>query len=98
MSDELQIKVTIDNRVYPLTIHRSEEETIRKAAKVVNDNIRELENSYAVRDRQDLLAMTALFFANKSVENVNNNDEAMNALAEELDNMNKRLSQYLADK
>jgi len=68
MSDEFSIKVTIGNRVYPLTIGRDEEENIRKAARMVNDNMRELELRYAVRDRQDLLAMTALFYANKSVE------------------------------
>ncbi len=65
---ELSIKVTLANRVYPLTIARGEEEYIRKAAKLVNENIKELELNYAVRDRQDLLAMTALFYATKDVE------------------------------
>ena len=65
--DDLSIKVKIANRVYPLTIKRSEEESIRKAAKLLNDNMTHLEENYAVRDRQDLLAMTALQYANEAL-------------------------------
>ncbi len=72
--DSLSIKVNIGGRVYPLTIDPKEEESIRKAAESINNNIKELQNNYAVRDTQDLLAMTALQFAtevtkeNKSVD------------------------------
>lgn len=70
----LSIKVNIGGRVYPLTIDPTEEEVIRKAAERVNSNIKELQENYAVRDMQDLLAMTALQYAtevtkgSKSVE------------------------------
>ena len=70
----LSIKVTIAGRTYPLTIDRSEEEAIRKAADAINKNVKDLQSNYAVRDMQDLLAMTSLQFStdllkqNKSVE------------------------------
>ena len=67
----LSIKVTIAGRTYPLTIDRQEEEVIRKAAAEINKNIDSLKNNYAVKDVQDLLAMTALQFATKNVENLN---------------------------
>ena len=67
----LSIKVTIAGRTYPLTIDREEEEVIRKAAAEINKNIDSLKNNYAVKDVQDLLAMTALQFATKNVENLN---------------------------
>ncbi|MBG14872.1 MAG: cell division protein ZapA [Crocinitomicaceae bacterium] len=67
----LSIKVTIAGRTYPLTIDREEEEVIRKAAAEINKNIDSLKNNYAVKDIQDLLAMTALQFATKNVENLN---------------------------
>ena len=66
MDDLLSIKVTIANRQYPLRINRSEEEAIRKAAKKINERIKEYEQNYAVRDPQDLLAMCALQFANEA--------------------------------
>ena len=69
--DNLSIKVSIGNRIYPLTILRTEEENVRKAAKLVNENIKELEQKYAVKDIQDLLAMAALFYANKVVLKAN---------------------------
>ena len=64
---ELSIKVSIGGRSYPLTIKRSEEEKIRKAASEINKNLKELKNNYAVVDTQDLLAMTLLQYATESV-------------------------------
>lgn len=64
MSNQLSITLNIGGRSYPLTIAPEEEESLRKAAKMINDNIAELETQYAVRDKQDVLAMTALQYAN----------------------------------
>ena len=64
---ELSIKVSIGGRAYPLTIKRSEEEKIRKAASEIDKNLKELKNNYAVVDTQDLLAMTLLQYATESV-------------------------------
>ena len=65
MSD-LSIKINIANRVYPLTIKREEEERIRRTAKMINDRIKQYENDYAVKDKQDLLAMCALEFGSSN--------------------------------
>ena len=64
---ELSIKVNIAGRTYPLTIDREEEEEIRKAAQLINANIKDLQENYAVKDMQDLLSMTALQYAVKQV-------------------------------
>ena len=40
-----------------------EEEIIRRAAKLINDRIKEYQENYAVRDKQDLLSMSVLHFA-----------------------------------
>jgi cell division protein ZapA len=64
--NELSIKVNIGGRSYPLTIKREEEEKVRKAALEIDKCIKELKSNYAVVDMQDLLAMTALQFANDS--------------------------------
>ena len=64
---ELSIKVSIGGITYPLTIKRSEEEKIRKAASEIDKNLKELKNNYAVVDTQDLLAMTVLQYATESV-------------------------------
>ncbi|MCB9189247.1 MAG: cell division protein ZapA [Flavobacteriales bacterium] len=64
----LSIKVNIGSRVYPLTIDPQEEEFIRKAADRINANIKELQENYAVRDMQDLLAMTTLQYATEVIK------------------------------
>ena len=65
MSEKLKIRVTIGDRIYPLTINREEEEGVRKAVKRINDLSSKFEKSYAVQDKQDVLAMCALQFASQ---------------------------------
>ena len=65
MSEKLKIKLSIADRVYPLTIEPSQEEGLRKAAKNIEQLAKKFEQSYAVRDKQDVLAMCALQFASK---------------------------------
>ena len=73
MSD-LSINVNIGGRSYPLTISRNEEEQIRKAVSEINNNIKNLKENYAVKDMQDLLAMTVLQYASETVK-INNSVE-----------------------
>jgi cell division protein ZapA len=65
---ELSIKVKIAEREYPISVKPEEEQGVRMAAKMINDNVRDLEQNYAVRDKIDLLAMTALQFATQVAE------------------------------
>lgn len=62
---ELSIKVTIGGRIYPITVSDGEEDKVRAAAKRVEENLKLLQSSYAVKDKQDLLAMTALQLASE---------------------------------
>ena len=61
--DKVSLKVVIAGRTYPLTIKGEEETAIREAADRINTNIQKLQSSYAVKDMQDLLAMTTLQIA-----------------------------------
>lgn len=65
MSEKLKIRVAIGDRIYPLTIKVEEEEGVRKAVKRINDLSSKFEKSYAVQDKQDVLAMCALQFASQ---------------------------------
>ncbi len=57
---EVSIKVNIAGRSYPLTIDSAEEESIRKAEQSIEESIQVFQKNYAVKDKQDLLAMSAL--------------------------------------
>ena len=65
MNEKLKIRVTIGDRIYPLTINVEEEEGVRKAVKRINDLSIKFEKSYAVQDKQDVLAMCALQFSSQ---------------------------------
>lgn len=69
---ELSIKVNIADRQYPLKIQAGDEENVRKAAKKVNERLREYTENYAVTDKQDALAMIALELATELTERGNN--------------------------
>ncbi|MFL2610448.1 MAG: cell division protein ZapA [Flavobacteriaceae bacterium] len=63
MSNKLKIKLSVANRVYPLTISPSQEEGLRMAAQQINNLIKKFEQNYSVQDKQDALAMCALQIA-----------------------------------
>lgn len=95
MVDKLKIKISVADRVYPLTIDPSREEGLRKAAKNIEVMIKQLESSYAVRDKQDVLAMCALQFAAKSEQiNIDSSEDVTKA-QEQLEILNKLLSKQL---
>lgn len=60
------LKVVVGGRTYPLTVNNGEEAKVTKAAEDINRAIKMLQDNYAVKDMQDLLAMTALQIATKS--------------------------------
>ncbi len=79
MAEPLKIKISIADRVYPLTINPSQEEGLRLASKKIEEMIKKFEQSYAVRDKQDVLAMCALQFAaqveQKQIDNSSDTQE-----------------------
>tara|TARA_Y100001933_G_C19012975_1_gene569719 strand:+ start:9046 stop:9357 length:312 start_codon:yes stop_codon:yes gene_type:complete len=84
MDEKLKIKLSIADRVYPLTIDPKQEEGLRKAAKNIENLAKKFEQNYAVRDKQDVLAMCALQFASKieqgGIERSENAEAAMQRL------------------
>ena len=95
MDEKLKIKISIADRVYPLTVDMSQEEGLRSASKKIDVMIKQFEENYAVRDKQDVLAMCALQFASqleqKEIDKSVNNTEAN----ERLNKINDLLAQYL---
>ena len=65
---EISIKINIADRVYPLKVNMEEEEIIRRAAKLINDRIKEYQENYEVKDKQDLLSMCVLHYATSALK------------------------------
>ena len=71
MEEKLSIKLHIANRIYPMKIERKSEEHIRNAVKKIDERLKFYEENYAIKDKQDLLAMCLIEHASK-FESVNN--------------------------
>lgn len=61
------IRVTIAGRPYMMSVDRKEEETVRKAANLINDSILKYSKSYEYKDQQDLFAMITLQYVANSI-------------------------------
>ncbi len=96
MIDNLKIKVTIGDRVYPLTIRdESEEEGIRLAVKKINGMVKNFEQNYEVRDKQDVLAMCALQFASHQEVKTVQEDQDFEKVENKLRDLNNLLDSHL---
>lgn len=93
--EKLKIKISIADRVYPLTVDASQEEGLRSASKKIDSMIKQFEENYAVRDKQDVLAMCALQFASQVEQsNIKSEVDQTEAL-EKLIKLNDLLGNYL---
>ncbi len=87
---EISIKITISDRIYPLKVNVEEEEIVRRAAKIINERIKEYQENYAVRDKQDLLSMAVLHYATavlRAEQKVQQQDTSIADKVEELDSL-----------
>ena len=95
MDDKLKIKISIADRVYPLTVATVQEEGLRSASKKIDAMIKQFEENYAVRDKQDVLAMCALQFSSQTEQKQIDNAIDGEATIERLKKINAKLDQYL---
>ena len=58
--DARRITITIAGRSYPLQVPPAEEETLRRVGKQIEAMIKDFEQNFDIRDKQDALAMCAL--------------------------------------
>uniref|UniRef100_UPI00404AB597 cell division protein ZapA n=1 Tax=Flavobacterium sp. TaxID=239 RepID=UPI00404AB597 len=96
MSEKLKIKISIADRVYPLTVDYNQEEGLRAASKKIDAMIKQFEESYAVRDKQDVLAMCALQFASQVEQKQIDKTEDYNESLDRLEKINEVLAHYLS--
>jgi len=90
-----KIKLTIANRIYPLNVPSDQEEGLRNAAKKIDIMIRHYEDNYAVKDKQDVLAMCALQLATQS-EQENISEAKVNAKVKKIgDDLNESIQEII---
>ena len=95
MEDRLSVRIAIADRIYPLKIAVENEEKLRKAAKMINDEISQYKD-FTDRDTQDKLAVTALRFVVKFLDKEEN--KVLTELENRLTELDNELESYLDNK
>lgn len=100
MGELLSVKVSIANRTYPLRITKEEEDKVLQAAQSVNKCIKEFEDNYAVKDKQDLLAMCSLQFASEAMgqhKKGTKQQDISPQISDQIDQLGSIIDKYLVD-
>ncbi|RLJ31975.1 cell division protein ZapA [Chryseobacterium sp. 7] len=88
-----RITVNIAGRVYPLNVPAAEEETLRKVGKQIENMIKDFEQNFDVRDKQDALAMCALKLGTNAEVVSLNYEKNINSTNERLMQINQSLNE-----
>ena len=65
---EKSVNINIAGRSYPVKVDSAEEAFVHEASALINKRVSQLEKGFVVKDKQDLLALTALQFATQYLE------------------------------
>jgi cell division protein ZapA (FtsZ GTPase activity inhibitor) len=96
MGELLSVKVSIANRNYPLRVTKEEQEKVLRAAENINKRIKEFEDNYSVKDKQDLLAMCALQFASEAMgAKQNTAEQTTKEVQESISYLNMLIDEYV---
>lgn len=87
-----RITINIAGRVYPLNVPAAEEETLRKVGKQIENMIKDFEQNFDVRDKQDALAMCALKLGTNAEVVSMNYDKTIQSTNERLLKINQSLN------
>ncbi len=89
--DARRITIVIAGRSYPLNVPATEEETLRKVGKQIENMIKDFEANFDVRDKQDALAMCALKLGANAESAKIVNDKNINISKERVQQLNQLL-------
>lgn len=88
-----RITINLAGRNYPLNVPAAEEEILRKVGKQIEAMIKDFEQNFDVRDKQDALAMCALKMGTNAEVAQITNEKNINASNERLKNLNRILEE-----
>lgn len=93
--DLVPLKVQIADRQYPLKVSAQETDDLKKAEQAINEKLKEFQDVYAGKDKQDYLAMCALTFANQFLQQQRQHQIADHNTARQLRELEQRVAAHL---
>lgn len=92
---ELSITLRIADRPYKMTIDRRNEETFRKAARLIEEKAKAYATAYEYKDKQDLLAMVSLEYVVKLIDKEKGSLSTEKATLEKLKGIDNELNKFI---
>jgi cell division protein ZapA (FtsZ GTPase activity inhibitor) len=90
----IPLNIVIGDRSYRIKILPSDEETVRKVLKTINEKIVEFRTQFAGKDMQDYISMVLIWYATQLKENTS--EILGNDLMESLLKMEKQLDETIS--
>ena len=79
-----------------MSVAPDQEEALRKSAKKIDAMIKQLEKSYAVRDKQDVLAMCALQYATQLEQKSSTETQGVTIEHQKINSLNEMIENHMA--
>ncbi|MCC6370779.1 MAG: cell division protein ZapA [Bacteroidia bacterium] len=77
---EINIKVEVAGSIFPLKVNAEDEQNIKEAVELINNKIVELETSYSIRDKREVLAMVLLQLVSQLYKQANTAEKELSNL------------------
>ena len=77
---EINIKVEVAGSIFPLKVNAEDEQNIKEAVELINNKIVELEKSYAVKDKREVLSMVLLQLVSQLYKQANTAERELSNL------------------
>ena len=94
MQELIPINIIIGDRSYRIKTESSDEESVRRTLKTINDKIIEFKTQFAGKDIQDYIAMVLIWYATQAPAN-NTNPALENQVTEALLKIEGQLDKVL---
>ena len=80
------------NRPYPLLVKAEEEEAVRRAAKMINDRIKQYKDQFSVQDELDLAIMCCLELATDNINQAGKSSSSLETMLEKAQRVDNALN------
>ena len=93
--EELSIKIKIADREYPMKVKPEDEEKVRNAGRLLNEEIKNYHEQFGLEDKQDLLAMVAFDSLIKKYDAESNSSESDQTVIQKINDLNRAVSEAI---
>lgn len=90
--NSLSIKIKIDNREYPIQVKPEEESRLRRAGKLINEEIEYFKDQLGIEDKQDILSMVLFKTYVERLEIEEKKQAELDVVHSEIDKLNNILT------